>query len=1079
MKYIKYYLAFAVILMFYPNSEMIFGQYFGKNKVQYKNFKWYYIQSRHFDIYFYKGGEKLAEFAAEIAEESLIQIENNWKYKLKSRFPIIVYNSHNDFQQTNVVEAYLEEGVGGVTEIFKNRVTLPYEGSYGKFKHVIRHELVHAVMFDMLYGNTYPRSIYSDSMFQIPLWIAEGLAEYESIGWNTDTDMYNRDATINGYLQYSGQVYNPYWGGNLIFNFIANKYGKEKVREFLRSLKNVNNIDRAIKYTFGVDHKEFAEQWSLYARRRYWPDIVYRKKSEEFAIRLSNHSKINNIYNISPSISPSGSEVAFISDKSGHLDVYIMSTIDGKILDKVIKGERSPAFEEMHLLFPGISWSPDGENIALAAKSGEEDALYIINVKSKKNRQLKFGLDGLFNPAWSPSGNQIAFVGNKNGASDIYSFNINTKELRKITDDAFSDKHPSWSPNGEKIAFVSDRKNYINKEMIPEDFKMYEFDFSQSDIYIVDEDGVNMQRITETDYNEDYPVWSPDGEFLAHTSEKNGITNIFITDINSTVSKPITNTLTGCMQLSWSKDGSKLVFVSFYKIGYDIFMIKNPLDIDSKNIQLKNTVYFDQLEKKKKEKYPKNLIAFDSKTGYKSKFLNLSKYIYDVNYKEQNESIRIEQKKAKKEITKYESELNVKNNYKIKKYKLKFSSDVITGSAGYDKFYGLQGTNMIQITDVLGNHQILIGTDLYVDLKNSNFSFFYNYLPRRTNYSIGIFQYTSYFTGYNQFLGLPIDSVPFRLRNFGVRTIGSRPFSKFSRIDFSASYSILDQTYFNDSGYIPIPSHGINSLRFSLSYSKDISLWGPNFFPIIPLDGTRYYFSISTSPPLSNNSFSPYLNGPDTNGTLSFTTAITDIRKYFRIGNLYGFGLRLSGGVSFGRDPENFYLGGVDNWINRQFAGDVRDGLRDIFFSKFITPLRGADYYQLVGSKFFLSNVEFRFPLIQYLQLGWPLPIGFQHIRGSLFMDIGGAWDPYEEFNIVTGKWVVGDPFRKDYETHKGFRAIKKVNNVTYFDDMAASFGIGARGVLLFMLARIDVAWLFNGNRFSAPNYLFSIGLDF
>ena len=177
----------------------------------------------------------------------------------------------------------------------------------------------------------------------------------------------------------------------------------------------------------------------------------------------------------------------------------------------------------------------------------------------------------------------------------------------------------------------------------------------------------------------------------------------------------------------------------------------------------------------------------------------------------------------------------------------------------------------------------------------------------------------------------------------------------------------------------------------------------------------------------------------------------------------------MSAGASFGRDPENFYLGGIDNWLNRKFVGDIRDGLKDIFFSQFVTPLRGASYYQLVGSKYFLTNIEFRFPLIQYLLLGWPLPIGFQYIRGSIFCDIGGAWDPYEYFNSRTRKWEIGDPYKEDYVPHKGFTAYRYINGKRYFQDMLASFGIGARGVFLFLLARLDVAWAVSYTHLTLP----------
>jgi len=84
---------------------------FGKNKVQYAEFDWYYIQSAHFDVYFSKGGEGIANFTADMAESAYTSISKSFRFQITNRIPIIVYNSHNDFQQTNVVNSYLEEGI--------------------------------------------------------------------------------------------------------------------------------------------------------------------------------------------------------------------------------------------------------------------------------------------------------------------------------------------------------------------------------------------------------------------------------------------------------------------------------------------------------------------------------------------------------------------------------------------------------------------------------------------------------------------------------------------------------------------------------------------------------------------------------------------------------------------------------------------------------------------------------------------------------------------------------------------------------------------------------------------------------
>src|SRR5215468_10776239 len=117
---IRYYLTVFVLLIGASISAFAQSTTFGKNKVQYENFKWKYIQSPHFDVYYYDGGEQLAAFVAESAEQALLSIEHTLRYDLATRVSILCYNSHNDFQQTNAVGEYLPEGVGGVTELFKN-----------------------------------------------------------------------------------------------------------------------------------------------------------------------------------------------------------------------------------------------------------------------------------------------------------------------------------------------------------------------------------------------------------------------------------------------------------------------------------------------------------------------------------------------------------------------------------------------------------------------------------------------------------------------------------------------------------------------------------------------------------------------------------------------------------------------------------------------------------------------------------------------------------------------------------------------------------------------------------------------
>jgi hypothetical protein len=267
---------------------------FGKNKVQYKHFSYEYIQTDHFDVYYSQNGYELAEFAADAAEAAYASIRKLIRYDINNRISIIVYNSHNEFQQTNVLDEYLDEGIGGVTELFKNRVVLPFEGNYSMFRHVIHHELVHAVINDMLYGGTIQSLISNRAPVQLPLWMNEGLAEYAALRWETNSDMFLRDATIHNYLppiEYLGGYF-AYRGGQSVWYYIANKYGEQKIAEILNRVKGTRSIDQGFKSTIGLSVKELSDRWLKEQKVLYWPDIAKREDPEDYAYkRLTKHTK--------------------------------------------------------------------------------------------------------------------------------------------------------------------------------------------------------------------------------------------------------------------------------------------------------------------------------------------------------------------------------------------------------------------------------------------------------------------------------------------------------------------------------------------------------------------------------------------------------------------------------------------------------------------------------------------------------------------------------------------------------------------------------------------------------------------
>lgn len=1000
----------------------IFAQGFGQNKVQYRNFDWHYLQSEHFDIYFYPGAYKLAVFTANVAEEAYKQYTEDFNYELSKRVSIIMYKSHNDFQQTNVVFSYLTEGIGGVTELYKNRVVIPFEGSYSQFRHVIRHELVHAVMNDMLYGGSV-QSLISGQVIQVPTWFAEGLAEYLSQHWNTRTDMMARDATINGYLVQYLPTYGAYFGGNSIFRYIAEKYGNEKIAEILHKLKGSFRFEGVVKSALGIDLKEFIDNWQKQMRKEYWPDIANRVESKDFARAITDHKKTNSYLNISPALSPNGDKIAFLSNKGGKQGIYVMDIVDQENIKEIIQGETDINFEELHWLSPGMGWSPDAKKLTFTAKAGDQDALYIYDVETEKTEQHKFSLDGLFSAKWSPNGDKIAFIGNKNGAADVYLYDIKTEKIEKLTDDSFSDEYPSWSNDGSKIAFVSERGKYVSQDSIPENFKMYEHNYENTDIYTIDVKTKKITRITDTPYLETDPVFSPDDKKMLYVSDANGISNIYIDNLETNESYPVSNLLSGAFQLSVDKKGNTLAFTSFNDVGFDLYILKNPFDLPK--VKLEDTVFRKKLENKKSvassgSNKQNNTEENDSTyTEVKiPKAGDYSKYVFaDLNR-------RTEEKKV--DITLKEDEYKRKDgNYKVRNYRVKFSADIINGQAQYNTLWGFQGYTQIAYSDVLGNHQIYLGTNLVFDLRNSYINAQYWYLPERIDYGVSFFHYAN--TYVSSLSGVS------RFRNYGAAFIASRPFDKFSRADFSlyflnASLERLDSA--NPS------EEKISSILPSIQLVHDTSEW----WYTGPRDGFRGAVSLSTSPKYSNNS-------------IQFTTLKTDLRKYIKLFEYYSLAFRLTAGTSFGQDPQQFYFGGVENWINRKWNGDIDlriNSVRDVYFSEFVTPVRGARYYEKVGHNFALVNSELRFPLITRLDLGLP-PISFGYIQGVLFSDIGSAWDKLD------------------------FRGVK--NGKT--NDLFIGYGTGARIYLLGLILKYDLAWEYNLKSSSYAKHYFSIGYDF
>ena len=1034
------------ILILLLSTQALFGQYFGQNKVQYNEFDWNFIVSPNFNVYYYGDNHDLAIFTSKVAEESLDQIGKHLRWRSQKPIKIIVYTSHNDFQQTNIVNVYMSEGIGGVTELYKNRIVIPFEGSYAQFKHVIHHELVHAIINDMIYGGNVQGVLSGRVLLQIPLWANEGLAEFLSVDWDTKSDMVLRDLAIEENLPEVEQLnYSilAYKGGQSVWQYITKKYGREKVGEVFQQMRRTQNAEKGFESALGVDFEKLTEDWHDYLKKEYWSDINKREKLSDFSEKLTDRSKTKNFYNVSPAFSPDGNTIAYFTDQSGYMDLVLLNVSSGKQKKRLIRGNNSPDFEELKWLQPGLSWSPNGKQIAFASKSGEEDSIIIVNVRNGKYKKIPIGLDGVFTTSWHPSGNKIAFIGQKNNSNDLYLIDLDDNVITNLSNDIYSDFNPSWSLDGSKIFFSSDRSNY------KPDIDMSELDFSNNDIFYYDLNTKSVNQVTNTSYHEDYPVVTKDN-ILFYTADYNGVHNIFMHNLDTDETKPITNVITGIQQIDVNRSSNKIVFSGYKDRGWDLFLIDNPTTIESKEIP--TTVFYatkDEVQEFEDLRFVKDKSNIDEPEDY-------SKYIFARSYKQYNNA---DGKNA--DIDSIPDSLRTTGNYNAQQYKTEFSLDYVYTSASIDNLFGTTGLANIAWSDVMGDHQIRFASNLVLDLDNSDIALSYGYLKNRTNYYGTLFQYANLFS-----LGYSIDTDYIGLlRDYGVGFFAQYPFSKFNRIDVGTtlrgiSYEIKEIDYWtgdvrtnyteNLQSFVPLVSWVYDNTTNTYT--------GPN-------DGLRQYLTFQFSPDIGDDS-------------LAFKTIKFDIRKYFKINRNYSIATRMMLGRSFGRDPEKFFLGGSSQmtfYSDTQTEGRDDSGLyaqrildydnstilEDVFFTEYVFPVRGARYRERTGENVAVANLEFRFPFINYVDVSFPARIRFGNIFGHLFLDVGAAWDDSEEFDDSS---LVRQKYNLNSEDAS---------------PIISTFGVGMKIFTPWALVRLDTAWdRYPNGDYSKPQYILSIGYD-
>lgn len=478
-------------------------------------------------------------------------------------------------------------------------------------------------------------------------------------------------------------------------------------------------------------------------------------------------------------------------------------------------------------------------------------------------------------------------------------------------------------------------------------------------IYVYELKTGDVKNVTNGYYDDRDPSWSPDGKWIVFSSDrtkygKDGYYNLFLLDLSDNRILYLTEGRESDFSPIWSPDGKEIAYVGNRGGGQNIFVMPlnlSPIPDSATSYCLTNfvTAAF-------------NPSWTDSSALLFSAFEHYSfqiRMIDSVNAKVDSSAARFRYRISDYDTSWYAAEYSPQGIQSAAPYVPKYSIDIAESEITTDPVFGTAGGAAMALSDILGNDQyyfLLFNTAESQDeiLKSFNIAISKISLAHRINYAYGIFN----FAGRNYDLTDP--DIYFYERSYGGYFTLSYPLSRFNRIEATTS---LSDTY--KELYYGIGERTSLLFSNSIAYVQDNSLWGPTG----PIDGHRLMASIAYTSDVEY-------------GSVNYLTLIFDYRRYFRISETTAFATREAILYNQGVQSRRFFMGG--SW-----------------------DLRGWPLWSIRGKKIWIASEELRFPLIDELNIRFPIGgMLFTAIRGAVYFDAGSAWD--DVYSSTLGDFGVG-----------------------------------------------------------------------
>ena len=941
------------LVLFAPAQAAAQGGYFGRNKVQYRDFKFQVLKTEHFDIHFYPEEEAAARMTARLAERWYARISTILNHQLRGRQPIILYASAPHFWQTTALEGEMGEGTGGVTEAYKRRIVLPLAGPMHLTDHVLGHELVHAFQYDITNTNV---SSGNAGALNLPLWFIEGMAEYLSIGpVDAHTAMWMREAARREKLPEIDKLndprYFPYRYGHALWAYIGGRFGDEVIGDMLRAGgASRAGYMAAFEGVLQVDSKQLSTDWHNALFQAYLP-IAETTKMPGAIARSVVKKRREGEMNVSPELSPDGSKVIFFSERDlFSIDLYVADAKTGEVLRKVTDTATSAHSESLQFISSAGAWDRTSKKFVFPGIAGGHSVLTIVDVeRGKKEREITIeAVDEVTNPAWSPDGATIAFSGLSGGFTDLFLYDLNGGQLKRLTTDQFAELDPAWSPDGKTLAFSTDRFTTNLQTLVAGDLRLAVLDVASGAVKPAGgfEQAKNIS-----------PQWSADGRSLYFVSDRGGISNIYRMEFGGATTQ-LTSLLTGASGITelspaLSVADGRLVFSAFEDNGYTIYALESA----------------EQLAGSAVVNLPINAAVLPPrKAGAGPVYAAVT-----------NDTLGLPSEAAAAAPA--------------EEYKPKLGLDFAgqpTIAVGRDPFGTYVGGGIsLAFSDMLGNHAVYAGAQATNRFDEFGGNITYINRTHRWNWGAALDQtpyvYRSFNAGVTNIAGQPAyieQEYRFLQTDRSVTGLLSYPFSRAHRVDFSGgarqvaykqdvttrAFDYYSGQQVSEDRENVATADSLNLGEASAALVFDTSISGV----ASPIRGSRYRLEVA-----------------QTSGTISYTGLTADARTYRMPFRPVTFAFR---GLFFGRygsGAEDYrlptlYLGypglvrGYDSYsFESSECGLAPDGSCPVFDN-------------LLGSRVAIVNAEMRMPLWALFggsNFYGPLPVEL-----ALFADSGVAW---------------------------------------------------------------------------------------